>query len=344
MTWTNRPAVSSTVLGTIPGGTVPSTQYEVVLAKAQLAPFVGQDVSIAIMGPSTDTLELQTKESPSGKPNLTVVYDVEGAPDSTPPSVPGGVSASASGQDVTVAWSASTDDRAVAGYRVYRGSSAGFEANASSLIGEPTGLQFVDSGVAVGTWYYRVAAVDSSGNASAASESVSAVVTAPPQPVASVATQDSWVNSGSTSATAGSSWVMRARGGSPEQVSYMRFRLPDPVAGRTMQSAVLRLATSENSWAGSAAAFDVRLVEDSTWQEATLSWATRPAVSSTVLGTVPSGTVPSSEFDVVLSAAQLAAFAGREVSLAIVGPSTDNVELRTKESPTGKPTLTIRYN
>ncbi|GHD45400.1 DNRLRE domain-containing protein [Mycetocola manganoxydans] len=91
------------------------------------------------------------------------------APDETAPSVPTGVSATVDESTVDVDWTASTDNVAVTGYVVYRGTTSGFTADASSLVAEVSGTEYTDAGLAAGSYYYKVTAVDEAGNASAAS-------------------------------------------------------------------------------------------------------------------------------------------------------------------------------
>ena len=98
--------------------------------------------------------------------------------DATAPSVPSnlqGTAASASQVDLT--WTASTDNLAVAGYRVYRN---------GSLVGTTAGTSWSDTGLSEATSYsYRVAAIDSTGNESAQCGTVSAATadaTAPSVP------------------------------------------------------------------------------------------------------------------------------------------------------------------
>ncbi len=83
--------------------------------------------------------------------------------DTTPPTVPSGLSASnVTTSSITLNWSASTDaGSGVAGYDVYRG---------GSLVASPTATSHTDSGLAAGTSYsYTVRARDKAGNASAQS-------------------------------------------------------------------------------------------------------------------------------------------------------------------------------
>ena len=81
-------------------------------------------------------------------------------PDTSAPTTPASFTArvTALGQ-VTLAWTAATDDDAVAGYRLNRG---------GTTVASPTALTYVDGGLAPGTPYtYSLAAVDPAGNVSA---------------------------------------------------------------------------------------------------------------------------------------------------------------------------------
>ncbi|MGJ9403521.1 fibronectin type III domain-containing protein [Arthrobacter sp. KK5.5] len=90
--------------------------------------------------------------------------------DTTPPSAPTNLTASLSGTTANLAWTASSDNVGVVGYRVVR--------NGTVLTGTVTGTTFANSGLAAGTYTYTVAAIDGAGNVSAASNSAS--VTVPP--------------------------------------------------------------------------------------------------------------------------------------------------------------------
>lgn len=102
-------------------------------------------------------------------------------PDTSPPSVPAGVTASAAGTRVDLSWSASTDDRGVTGYELTRtGGTQGSRTLTTSL------TSYSDTGLEPQTAYsYTVKALDAAGNKSAASASVSATTgSAPPPPAA----------------------------------------------------------------------------------------------------------------------------------------------------------------
>ncbi|MCK9352322.1 MAG: fibronectin type III domain-containing protein [Candidatus Paceibacterota bacterium] len=87
--------------------------------------------------------------------------------DTTPPSIPGGLTAKAvSYSKITLAWKGSTDKIGVDGYHVYRG---------SDRIGTTKGLTFSDTGrTHEKTYSYQVSAYDYAGNVSERSDTVSA--------------------------------------------------------------------------------------------------------------------------------------------------------------------------
>jgi|GEM_PF-1856706 hypothetical protein len=266
------------------------------------------------------------------------------AADVTPPSVPADVVAEVTERDVALTWGAAQDNDEVVRYRVYRGQTEDFLVGPDSRVYQGQALTWTDRDVPFGEWFYRVAAVDAAGNEGEASAPVRVELVEPaPVPQDLVATKDTWVNSANPAAAAGSSWVLRARGGSSEQVTYLSFALPAAQPGKALDSAVLRLTTSANDWAGSNGTFEVRLVEDSTWAEGTTTWDARPAVSDVLVGQLSGGVGVNTMFEITLTAAELARFAGSDVTLAIVSASSDNVEVASKESPNGKPVLTVLY-
>lgn len=121
--------------------------------------FTADGVTIAVSGVS------------AGSATVDVTFD---PPDTTAPSVPSPVTATAGESSVALSWPASTDDVGVAGYRVYRG---------GSLVHTTTATSWTDSSVTAGTTYsYRVDAYDAAGNV-APSSAVQATVPAAAAPV-----------------------------------------------------------------------------------------------------------------------------------------------------------------
>jgi chitodextrinase len=93
-----------------------------------------------------------------------------GAPDTTPPSVPTGLSATAvSSTQINLSWTASTDNVGVTGYDVFRN---------GTQVGTTATTSYQDTGLTPDTTYsYTVAAYDAAGNVSAQSTAASATTT-----------------------------------------------------------------------------------------------------------------------------------------------------------------------
>ena len=106
------------------------------------------------------------------------------AADTTPPTAPSGLVATANGSSgINLTWTASTDNVAVTGYRVERCQGAG--CNNFAQVGTPSGTTFADSGLLASTSYsYRVRATDAAGNLSGYSNVSSATTASASGPVA----------------------------------------------------------------------------------------------------------------------------------------------------------------
>src|ERR1700675_1300709 len=99
-----------------------------------------------------------------------VVIGTSATSDHTPPSVPANLqSSNVTSTAVSLAWSASTDNVAVAGYRIFRG---------GTQVAATSGTSYTDTGLAASTTYiYTVAAYDSSNNLSPQSASIMVTTT-----------------------------------------------------------------------------------------------------------------------------------------------------------------------
>jgi fibronectin type 3 domain-containing protein len=96
----------------------------------------------------------------------------------TVPTAPGLVSATASGQNVNLSWSAPADagGSPVTGYRVYRSTTRGAE---TLVTGTDTGTSFTDNSTAYGsTYYYEMTAVNAVGESPRSNE-ISVTLVAP---------------------------------------------------------------------------------------------------------------------------------------------------------------------
>ncbi|MDX6401411.1 MAG: hypothetical protein QOF27_2017, partial [Gaiellaceae bacterium] len=105
-----------------------------------------------------------------------------GATDSTPPSAPGTLTTTGGLGQVALSWGAATDNVGVAKYDVYRSTTSGFTPSTGNRIGQPTGTTFTDTGLAPGTYYYRVQAEDAAGTIGPAGNEASGAATADTTP------------------------------------------------------------------------------------------------------------------------------------------------------------------
>jgi chitodextrinase len=96
--------------------------------------------------------------------------------DTTPPTAPSNLTATAGSTQINLAWTASTDNVGVTGYQLERCQGSGCSNFAP--IATPTTTTFGDTGLAMSTSYsYRVRATDATGNLSLYSNTVTAVTT-----------------------------------------------------------------------------------------------------------------------------------------------------------------------
>jgi fibronectin type 3 domain-containing protein len=95
--------------------------------------------------------------------------------DTEPPTAPSSLTANGGLGTAALSWAAATDNLAVDHYNIYRSTTSG---SAGALVGQSNITSFTDGGLAAGTYYYTVVAVDGAGNTSSASNQASALVTA----------------------------------------------------------------------------------------------------------------------------------------------------------------------
>ncbi len=167
-------------------------------------------------------------------------------PDTTAPSVPGGLAASVlSALQINLSWSASTDNVGVAGYRVYRN---------GVQVGTTASRTYSDTGLLAATLYsYRVAAYDAAGNVSAQSAAISATTLVSNPPPTSTPTTvrlspaaDTFININTSvynTSTTLNTYTFPAN--QVANASLMKFNLSALPAGAVIQSATLNLALVE---------------------------------------------------------------------------------------------------
>jgi glucose/arabinose dehydrogenase/chitodextrinase len=154
--WNTSPAHDPAIIAPL-GPVAVGNWYEVDLSSA----IAGDGIySFKATSTSANGAAYTSSEGTAGfRPELRVVVAGTGAPDTTPPTAPEGLSAAArTPTQVDLNWTASTDDRGVTRYDIYR--------NGSFLASAP-GTTYSDFTVSAGTLYrYVVRARDAAGNVS----------------------------------------------------------------------------------------------------------------------------------------------------------------------------------
>ena len=265
--------------------------------------------------------------------------------DTQAPTVPTGLTAAASGSTVALTWTASTDNVGVSGYDVHRSATTGFTPGPATKIGTVTsGTSYTDAARPVGTWYYKVVAVDAAGNASAGSTQDSAVVSGGAvQTVALSPTEDTYAVQATTTTNYGTTASMASRGGSSSYAAYLKFALPTAPAGTTLVGATFSVKTTTDTFAGSVDSHLVSLAP-STWTDTTLTWSNRPAIGSSIGSFAPT-TLPNTRYSAILDASALSGLSAGPVTLAVSSASTDNLWFWSQNyaATTSRPTLTLTY-
>ncbi|MCW2848944.1 MAG: Fibronectin type domain protein [Marmoricola sp.] len=273
--------------------------------------------------------------------------------DSQAPTTPATVTAAVTNQSVKVDWSAATDNVAVTGYRVYRGTTSGFVASDATKVGEVAGntVTYTNTNLAAGTYYYKVIAVDGAGNTSAASAPATATVAAPPAPAQPVtftlnATEDAMTAQAAPGTNYATTNQLSAKGGTTgASESFLKFALPAAPAGTTLTSATLMVRTSDDTTAASTDTTELRVLDNATWSETTLNWTNRPTGTGTLLaqlgGTTALNTVYSTGADTSVLTSRLAS----TITLRLSDGGVDNLRLwsTNNTSATSKPRLVLTF-
>ncbi|HEX4815793.1 MAG TPA: glycosyl hydrolase family 18 protein [Nonomuraea sp.] len=154
---------------------VPPTAYGAsAVVMADWAPWTAYTAGtrVAYNGVEYECVQSHTSQPGWEPSNVPALWKpaTGGGTDTTAPTVPANVrSTGVTNTSVALAWNASTDNVAVTGYEVYRG---------TTLITTVTGTTHTDTGLTANTTYtYTVRARDAAGNRSAASASVTATTT-----------------------------------------------------------------------------------------------------------------------------------------------------------------------
>src|SRR5207245_232211 len=141
------------------------TGYQVYRSGTQIGTATSPSYAVTGLSPATVysfTVAAFDAAGNVSAPSAAVSATTAAAPDTTAPTVPTNLQASAvSSAQINLAWTASTDNVGVTGYRVYR---------SGTQIGTATSTSYAVAGLAPSTTYsFTVAAFDAAGNVSAQS-------------------------------------------------------------------------------------------------------------------------------------------------------------------------------
>ncbi|HEY3006127.1 MAG TPA: DNRLRE domain-containing protein, partial [Kribbellaceae bacterium] len=234
LTWNNQPGVGG-VLGSS-GRLTAGAFVDVPLSTAGITNGV---LNLGLTSPSTTATTFASREAGADAPVLIVTTAGSGGGDTTAPSTPTNLSATAaSANRVDLSWTASTDNVGVTGYEVFR--------DGASLATIGTATTYSDNAVLPATTYtYQVRARDAVGNLSGIS--AGAVATTPPasSELVLAPTDDAYVAQASPGTNFGSASTLQVDN-SPVKHLLLRFDL-SAAAGRTIVSAKLRLSVVDSS-------------------------------------------------------------------------------------------------
>ncbi|MGK5529805.1 LamG-like jellyroll fold domain-containing protein [Streptomyces sp. URMC 129] len=171
-----------------------------------------------------------------------------------------------------------------------------------------------------------------------------AAATAPTDTVTAVEpTADTYVNGAAASSNYGNSTSLAVRGSSAYE-SYLDFDLPSAPSGQVLKSAALRVRVSSDSVAGSVDEFRVVPITGS-WTESDTTYGTRPALGSTVLGTLNAPDTPGGSHTVQLDLNTIRSALGGSLDLALTSTGTDSLWLWSSEYTTSsyRPQLLLTF-
>lgn len=173
------------------------TAYRILRNGTQVATSAGtsySDTGLTINTSYTYTVTAVDAAGNASSPSASVTVRTPAVADTQPPSAPNGLAATASGTQISLSWTAATDNTAVTGYRVER--CVGAACTDFAQIAMPGAVSHVDPALAANTAYrYRVRAADAAGNLSGYSNIASATTPAasPPSTVVPTLTRSTFM-------------------------------------------------------------------------------------------------------------------------------------------------------
>jgi len=193
--------------------------------------------------------------------------------DTTPPTAPGNLTATATGPtSVRLSWAPSTDNVEVTGYEIYRGSSS---APLATVAGNVT--SYVDNTATPSTTYsYKVKAKDAAGN-STASSTVSVTTPASTGGGSTTNAGDDVTIDQSVPDTQPSASATRVSAdGSPVNDALIQFTPTLPAGCVTVTDVTLAITVGNSVNNNSVKGGDFFLTDNAAWTQSAISWNTAP--------------------------------------------------------------------
>jgi chitodextrinase len=232
-----------------------------------------------------------------GKNNVEKSAKTPQSPDTTPPSQPTGLTATAvSPSQINLSWNASTDNVGVIGYKVYRNGQvvASSRKSAAIAIAAITTTNYSDTGLTPNTQYcYQVSAYDGANppNESAPSNQICIMTQVAPQPPD---TTPPSVPTGLTATAVSSSQINLSWNASPESdvagyKIYRKDKLPNPIQSVAGTSTSDTGLSSSTEYCYSVSAFDAVPNESALSNQACATTQSAPITPDTTPPTQPTG-------------------------------------------------------
>jgi mannan endo-1,4-beta-mannosidase len=155
---------------------------------------------------------------------------------------------------------------------------------------------------------------------------------------------DTYIDAAQPGSTAGGPSLSLLADGDPTRVAFLRFDLSS-LAGKSIDSAALRIHTTSAVGAGSNASFDIMYVPSNTWSGATMSMNHSVPISPTRLGVLASPSLGGTWYRATLVPTGVQIGAGGLLSMAVTTSSADGVFFNSKEGdPSMAPQLVVTYH
>ena len=150
---------------------------------------------------------------------------------------------------------------------------------------------------------------------------------------------DAYVQESTPTANYGDESVLQSSR-DPHKITYLKFDLSD-LADLEVVSAKLRMWVANDEQAGTRSHPEIRLVDENSWDEMSLTYNNRPALSTLIRDVYATQAGDRIEIDLT---ERVSNTVGRPLSLAINGTSSDDLHLHSRESIIESPVLIIDYN